>query len=360
MSDRSAPLKALFVPDYSQSNPYQRLLATGLAECGVRVKYGRPPRHLPAPLLRAWLTRGRPEALHIHWTHEYLGIRNGDASRLASASFLAELRMLQERRVRIVWTIHNLAAHDGEHGTRELAAHRRLVSLADAVICHCRAAREAALDAFAVDSRVGDKVHVIPHGTFMGEYPDTIDRATARLRLGLPASARVFLFIGAIRRYKGVEDLVSAFQKLAQPDARLVIAGSVADPQLSTELRVAAGANPRISLRLEFLPPEELQVYLRACDVVVLPFRDILTSGSAILALGFGRPVIAPAIGCLPETVPPDAGLLYDALDPEGLAKALHEALGRNWALAEESALARARDLSWTSIARQTAALYRR
>ena len=51
-------------------------------------------------------------------------------------------------------------------------------------------------------------------------------------------------------------------------------------------------------LALRYIPDAELQVWLRAADVVVLPFRDILTSGSAILALSFGRAVVAPALGC--------------------------------------------------------------
>ena len=55
----------------------------------------------------------------------------------------------------------------------------------------------------------------------------------------------------------------------------------------------------------------------------MLPFRDILTSGSAILALSHGRPVIAPAIGCLPETLPADAAILYDPDAPEALGAAL-------------------------------------
>jgi glycosyltransferase involved in cell wall biosynthesis len=359
MSDLDPASQVLFVPDYSQHNPYQRLLAEGLAEQGFRVRYGRPARYLPAPLLRAWLARGRPEAIHIHWTHEYLGVQKGDASGLATASFFAELWLLQAMHVRIVWTIHNLAAHDGEHGLRELAAHRRLADLSDAIICHCSAARDAAVDAFGLDSRTRDKIRVIPHGNYEGEYPDTIDRATARLRLGFQDGAQVFLFIGAVRRYKGIEQLIEAFAKVCAPNARLVIAGRPSDPGIALQLRLASAADPRIALRLEFIPPDELQVYLRACDVVVLPFRDILTSGSAILALSFGRPVIAPSIGCIPETIPRDAGVLYDPADPEGLPRALLEAVSTDWSAIEDSALARARELSWSSIARQTAALYR-
>jgi len=62
-------------------------------------------------------------------------------------------------------------------------------------------------------------------------------------------------------------------------------------------------------------------------DAVVLPFRDILTSGSAILALSHGRPVIAPALGCLPGTLPSDATFLYDA-DAPGDRRGVGAAVG--------------------------------
>jgi glycosyltransferase involved in cell wall biosynthesis len=92
---------------------------------------------------------------------------------------------------------------------------------------------------------------------------------------------------------------------------------------------------------------------------VVLPFRDILTSGSAILALSHGRPVIAPAMGCLPGTLPADATFLYDP-DAEGaLAGAMREAVGSDLAAMGQRARAYADTIEWAPIAEQTAALYR-
>ena len=116
----------------------------------------------------------------------------------------------------------------------------------------------------------------------------------------------VFAFVGAIRGYKGVGELLEAFAGSTDlgPDARLLICGKPLPARLGRELEQRAVADPRIVLRLERMPEEELSQVLRAADVVVLPFRDILTSGSAILALSLGRPVIAPALGCLPETLP--------------------------------------------------------
>jgi len=61
---------------------------------------------------------------------------------------------------------------------------------------------------------------------------------------------------------------------------------------------------------------------------MVLPYRQILTSGSAMLGMSFGKPVIAPAIGGLPEVCPKEArSLLYDPDDEYGLDKAIDQAM---------------------------------
>jgi len=255
--------------------------------------------------------------------------------------------------------MHNLGGHDGGQWASEMAVHGELVRLADVVICHCTAARDAAIAAYGLDETDAGRLHVIPHGSYLGAYPDTITGAQARERLSLPPTGPVLLFLGAVRGYKGTDDLVAAFRALTDPDARLLIAGRPRGAGIEEHLGAAAAADPRIRLHLGFVPDEELQVWLRAADVVVLPFRDILTSGSAILALSFGRPVIAPALGCLPETVPASAGLLYDPDAPDALPEALRVALAADLGALGKGALARAQELDWGPIAGQVASLYR-
>ena len=112
----------------------------------------------------------------------------------------------------------------------------------------------------------------------------------------------------------------------SDPQDRLLICGKPLPKKLGRELEARAAADPRIVLRLERIPEGDLSGILRAADAVVLPFRDILTSGSAILALSHGRPVIAPAMGCLPETLPADATILYEPDARDGLRDALRTA----------------------------------
>jgi glycosyltransferase involved in cell wall biosynthesis len=296
--------------------------------------------------------------LHLHWTHEYLKGSAGPTL-VNRWRFVAQLRLLRRLGIRIVWTMHNLGGHDGSRHASEMAVHRELVGLADTVICHCAAAREAAIAAYGLGPADAAKLHVVPHGSYVGAYPDRVAAAEVRGRLGLPAEGPVLLFLGAVRGYKGTDDLVAAFRAIEDPSARLLIAGKPRGAGIEEHLAGAAAADRRIVLALRYIEDAELQVWLRAADLVVLPFRDILTSGSAILALSFGRPVVAPALGCLPETVPAAAGVLYDPDVPDAVGEALRMALDGDLAAMGAAAQARADELDWGSIATATARLYR-
>jgi beta-1,4-mannosyltransferase len=110
---------------------------------------------------------------------------------------------------------------------------------------------------------------------------------------------------------------------VADKQSRLIVAGRPIDEAMEEEIRQASADDPRVCTALRFIPDQELPLYFAVADVVLLPFRQITTSGSAILAMSFGRPVIAPADGCLPEYVNATSGILYDPKDQNGLACAI-------------------------------------
>lgn len=352
-------MRVLFLPNYAGSNPYERQLARALEERGVEVSMAGPPRRNPAPIVWGWLRHGRPRVVHLHWTHEYLGGADNTPGPLVRARFIGQLLLLRAFGVRLVWTVHNLGSHEGARDPTEMAVHRRLVELSSAVICHCQAAAEAVTRAYALTPELQERLHVVPHGSYLGVYRNTISRTEARNRLKLPLDARVLLFVGAVRPYKGLEDLLAAFRRLGQPGLRLIVAGRPRRPESAVSIAAAATADPRVSLHMDFVPADQLQVMLNAADVVVLPFRDILTSGSMILAMSFGRAIVAPSMGCLPDILPPGGGVLYDPDDPEALERALRTALDSDLNAMGARNLERARELDWGPIAAATEALYR-
>jgi beta-1,4-mannosyltransferase len=63
---------------------------------------------------------------------------------------------------------------------------------------------------------------------------------------------------------------------------------------------------------LEFIPDNEVQYFFNACDIVVLPYKKILTSGSVLLALSFGSFILAPSIGNITEIMDERIGYFYN------------------------------------------------
>ena len=114
---------------------------------------------------------------------------------------------------------------------------------------------------------------------------------------------------------------------MAESGDVLVVAGRILGEDLRTQLtdsakRFSIGGR-EIRLVNDFVADEKLQVYFQASDVVALPFSSILNSGSLLLTMSFGRCVVAPAIGSIPEVACPEAWFGYDPTDADGLAEAL-------------------------------------
>jgi beta-1,4-mannosyltransferase len=347
------------------ANPYQELLYGPMRAAGHTVTYLRAPfgSHTFGLLALPWQAaaarlRGY-RAFHLHWTYPFslpLIGRTTAGRWLAQTYFQAFVWCLRAWGFAVVWTAHNVLPHERQFGN-DWQARRFLAAHSQIVIAHSQAVadqlRRKRLSATA------DNIVVIPHGSYIGVYPDTVTRSQARLELGLPQQAFVVLFLGHVRRYKGVEQLVQAFAKLlvgrddtASP--RLVLAGTCRDEALRKKI---AGYKRRLGERLmvadTYIADDRMQYYYRAADVVALPFSEVSTSGSALLALSFGRPLVAPRLGGLRE-LPGTVGWLYDG---RGLASALETAAAASpSALAARSraATAYAKELSWDVIAART------
>ena len=273
--------------------------------------------------------------------------------------FLRVLKRLRGSGCGIVWTVHNLANHEARHPRLDRACTQRVIRAAGGMIVHCDSAVGELRSAYAVPA--GADIRVIPHGHYTDAYASNIDRGEARRRLGLPAEGVVFLFLGHIRPYKGVLELVTAFRSLPHASLRLVIAGKPLDAEAERAVTADCEGDERIMLRCGFVPDSEVQVFMNAADAVVLPYRDVLTSGAAVLAMSFGKACIGPRIGCLRDLLTEAGAISYDGADADGLRTALEAAVERHGALASMGEHNRtvAAAWHWEGVAKQTARLYR-
>ncbi|WP_433675402.1 glycosyltransferase [Microbacterium gorillae] len=254
-----------FTTPRTTTNPYIAMLAESLrGEPRVELVTFSWPRAL----------LGRYQAFHWHWPE----------ARLASGSPLRRhlkkllLRLLAERhrrsrRIGVVRTAHNPDLPDIADDERALLA--RIQEDADVVI---RLNPTTAVDAGAL-------VHDIPHGDYRAWFAG---HSRPQRRPG-----RVVTF-GQLRGYKGVEDLLLAFDEAHDIDHALSL--TVAGRPTSAELtaRLLAAASTGVTLDLRFVPDEELVQIISSASLVVLAYRDLHNSGSALAALSLNRPVLVP------------------------------------------------------------------
>jgi len=151
-------------------------------------------------------------------------------------------------------------------------------------------------------------------------------RAEARAQLGI-AEDKVVLFFGLVRAYKGLDLLIDAFARAAPRVAgmRLLVVGEFYEGERERREQIEElGIAQSTTVVADYVPDERVARYFGAADCVVLPYRSATQSGITQVALGMGVPMIATAVGGLPEVVRPGVnGVLVPPDDAQALGDAL-------------------------------------
>jgi glycosyltransferase involved in cell wall biosynthesis len=312
-------MRILVIP--RDGNPYQTLLYDEMERLGVQVTYigeltpSRTVNLLLLPLELAIRRIAGWRLIHLHWVFAFAlpGTRRFSLMRrVAQIWFLIWLRICRILRIYIVWTAHNALPHEPVFAD-DVSARRSLVEASDLVLAHS----QATLDELGAFGAVASRSLVVRHGP-IGPLPcATLPSPDASSR------PRRFLFIGRVREYKGVDDLITAFLAMPQDtSAYLTVAGQCDSRKLRSRLcALARQGGSRVVLRFERVPEEEVAQLLFTSDVVVLPFRRVTTSGSAMLALAHGRPLIVPDLAGLADL--PDEAVLRYGEGPQALTAAM-------------------------------------
>lgn len=296
-----------------QENPYNWLLYAAIQDVGVNVQEFTFSKLLRQPC-NIW---------HLHWPEMPLNRRNPLKAIALLAFFFLQVFLAKLRGTKIIWTVHNLKAHEGYYPTLETWFWDQFTQRLDGFISLSQSGLDAARDRFPhLRQKPG---FVIPHSHYRGEYPCQISPSEARQLLNIEADEQVLLFFGRIRDYKNVPQLIETFRATGSDRLRLVIAGRP-EAAAMEQLNTLAKDDPRIQLHLEFIDNDRTQVFFQAADLVVLPYREILNSGTALLALSFDRPVLVPNRGSMGELqgfVGSDWVQTFSELTPATLTQAL-------------------------------------
>lgn len=309
-----------FFPDFTAGNPYLDMLYSRAVSNGWVAVPGPNPAFTPPSALP-----GRHRVFHVHWTQTFfVDLTSEQAAALRVRQIADRLRMFRREGGQVVWTVHNINPHEVRYPEADRVLQAVLAEQADLVHVMCDTSAAAVPSLADVPS---ERLVVIPHASYLGCYPDAVSQPAARRRLGLPADSPIAALVGGFRPYKGIDTLVRALDapQVAALGVEALIAGRPGKAGEMPGLKKMVAAHPRVHARLEFVPPEQLQLYFKAADVAVFPYRRTLNSGAVLAALTFGTPVIAPREGCLPDVINGSYGILYDQDDPDGFTTALSQ-----------------------------------
>ncbi len=361
---KTEQIKSIFLPRVIDDNPYIKQLINNLKNVGIELVFSENYSSRTFFLLTVIFPE-KADIVHLQWLHPFfVRSKNQFVNLIKFVIIISELILLKLIGVKIIWTVHNIKNHENKNLILDRIYSVTVARLANAMIAHCQAAKEEIIKEFSVKNT--DKIFVVPHGNYIECYENKIEKVAARKSLGLEDSSLVFLFLGTIRPYKGVFELIDTFSQLysdKSDNIQLVIAGRVYDDsqEITDTLKEKIANDPRIKFFPGFVPDDEIQVYMNASDVVIFPYRDILTSGAVILAMSFGRACIAPRKGCIGEVLDDQGAFLYQIDDENGLTKAINSALEkqRELLLMGKHNFELAQYYNWNYIAKMTADVYR-
>lgn len=306
----TAHRKMLCLPS-TAGNPYQSLLYSRLPSDFETEFAG------PGALNR--LNDAEFDVVHIHWDDRLFDRKDdSDDDSAALDDALDTLAAFKSQGGRIVWTVHSDTPHKPDHLETFERGRQALAQLADAIHVHADHAADYMETTYSVPR---SKLHVIPHPSYLGAY-ETIKKTTARR---LPtADVRQFLFFGLFREPKGIHAITDVAGKLTrrQVPYHLRMYGKAFASQAPMLQQLEANEN--VDLRTDRVPDDEIPGIFGASHVFLAPYQSVFTSGSVMLALTFGLPIIGPNIRELRETTPEDCHhLLYNPESPRGLIRSM-------------------------------------
>jgi beta-1,4-mannosyltransferase len=232
----------------------------------------------------------RFDVLHLHWPDWTLRDSSISRSLLKLAGLTVILVRARLLRRGVTWTVHNLRPHNFSGPRRERYLYRLLKKFVSLQI-HLTSATELEM-AKTRHPAVGTPHTVIPHGL----YPTSVAARLARRSNETQTAEKppIVAFIGTVSEYKGVTSLIEAVTSITRP-VSLIIAGEPSSPSYAGKLKEMAQSLPNVRLDFRRFPEKELLDVVCMADLVVLPFIAGLNSGSAMLALGAGTPILVPS-----------------------------------------------------------------
>ena len=296
-------------------NPYYRIMGEELKKIGWNYSYNTD---ISALLDHVPISPFSKTIIHFHQLEAIYrkdGMSEDEVAKSAS-KLLDDISELKRLGAKIIWTQHNPLPHDRQFASIDRQVIKLMSFVADKIIVLGELAKKGMLA-----HTVEEKLSIIHHPSFEGIYGEKKNREESRKLLSIDNNEVVFLVLGEIKPYKGIELVIDAFNSMPKDiHARLIIAGNASSKTYAESL--LSKAHEKISIDARNITDEELIQYLSASDCSLFAFKDIWMSSSLVLSLSYDIPVIVPDVGCPPEIVRNfQVGYVYNHNDAASLAE---------------------------------------
>jgi glycosyltransferase involved in cell wall biosynthesis len=194
---------------------------------------------------------------------------------------------------------------------------------------------------------------VIPHGD-----------ESITLRFGNKSLAEepyTILFAGRILRYKGLNFLLEAFEKVLTdfPEAKLIIAGS---GDISPYKKAIEGLGNTVEVHNRMVGDDEFANFFRRAAIIVLPHIEGSQSGLLITGCTFGKAIICTNVGSFSEVIENGVnGIVIEPGNVAQLSEAIKNLLGNpelRLLFGQRAKQKAMTELSWEKIAALTSNVY--
>jgi len=236
-------------------------------------------------------------------------------------SYLFLIKRLRRKNIKTMILAHNIDFHERWFMGKQLT--KRLLNSSNFIMTLSKSVYEDALNLSK-----SPEVQVIQgfHPLYDFHNQNRYTKESAKEKLGLQ-NRKVILFFGYIKPYKGVDLLIKSFSLIKEkiPDAFLLIAGEIyGNKRYYKELIKQTGMDEDINLKDEYIGSEEVELYYKGADVLVLPYLQATQSGVLQTAYAMDLGVVVTPVGSLPDMVIPDkTGVIAESLSENDLMKAV-------------------------------------
>lgn len=315
--------KRLLVFPHRSDDPYQNLLHLAPRAAGWQIRTSNRFSAFMEQL--ASVETG--EVVHLHWSAWILQTTRSESDAAARLhEFQSGIDTALGRGALVIWTIHHLTPLECSYPELERELGRFLADRATSIHVLSERGEAEARQQYEI---LPGKIIRMPRASYVGIYDHALSRSEARCELGLADDEKAVLFFGRMRASMGIEVLCRAVQRAGErgENVVLLLAGETRDEDREAVERSLPDA-ARVIRDPRYVPDGSVQDWYAAADVVVLPNRNALNSGSLLLAATYGVPVILPRPEPLPELDDAEPWLtFYDASNEQTAVAALTAAI---------------------------------